>query len=402
VFALQRSAAGKFCAVSVRKITVVATGIVLLTSVSSPADAFLFDFSRRATSYYPPIDVYRPAPPSGRAVARPKDRFPSHGASSAGELSAKARGPLTIVISLDKQQLKLYAGDEEIARSRVSSGMRGYSTPTGVFSILQKDRWHRSNLYDDAPMYYMQRLTWSGLALHQGIVPNYPASHGCVRLPEAFARQLWSVTRIGARVIITRGEPSPVKIARPSLFAPMSEPDAAATSSIEPSKPADQVKLAEFNENASDAGTVTTYAPNTTDAAGQIVPEVAQRLKPGPISVFISRREGKVFVRKGFEPVLDAPVIIAQPEQPLGTHIFTAIAAGEQRELHWTVLSVPSTLTGSMNSSRALEALDRISLADDVRARIVALAGPGASLIVSDHGLGSETGRGTDFIVLTR
>jgi hypothetical protein len=133
---------------------------------------------------------------------------------------AKGKGPLRIIISLDKQQLTLYAGDEVIAHSRVSSGQRGHSTPTGVFSIIQKDRWHRSNIYDDAPMYFMQRLTWSGVALHQGIVPNYPASHGCIRMPEAFARQLWTTTKLGARVIVSHANIAPVAIAHAKLFVP--------------------------------------------------------------------------------------------------------------------------------------------------------------------------------------
>ena len=105
-----------------------------------------------------------------------------------------------------------------VAHSRVSTGTPGHPTPTGVFSIIQKDRWHRSNLYGNAPMSFMQRITWSGVAMHQGIVPNYPASHGCIRLPEAFARQLWATTKMGARVIVARGDVTPVAIAHAKLF----------------------------------------------------------------------------------------------------------------------------------------------------------------------------------------
>ena len=93
---------------------------------------------------------------------------------------------MSVIISLDKQQLTLYSGDQPIAHSRVSTGVPGHPTPTGVFSVIQKDRWHHSNIYSNAPMYYMQRITWSGVAMHQGYVPNYAASHGCIRLPEAF------------------------------------------------------------------------------------------------------------------------------------------------------------------------------------------------------------------------
>ena len=122
------------------------------------------------------------------------------------------------MISIDKQQLTLYSGSEPIARSRVSTGTASHPTPTGVFSVIQKDRWHRSNIYHNAPMFYMQRITWSGVAMHQGIVPNHPASHGCIRLPESFARQLWGLTKMNARVLIARGDVVPAPFAHPRLF----------------------------------------------------------------------------------------------------------------------------------------------------------------------------------------
>ena len=112
-------------------------------------------------------------------------------------LPPRRRRRCSVIISLDKQQLTLYSGDQPIAHSRVSTGMAGHSTPKGVFSVIQKDRWHHSNIYSNAPMYFMQRITWSGVAMHQGYVPNYAASHGCIRLPEAFAKQMWGLTKLG-------------------------------------------------------------------------------------------------------------------------------------------------------------------------------------------------------------
>ncbi len=91
-------------------------------------------------------------------------------------------GPLQIVISIKKQQLTLYAGGQAVAHSQVSTGVPGHPTPQGVFSIIQKQIYHESNLYSSAPMPYMQRITWSGVAMHQGVVPGRPASHGCIRL----------------------------------------------------------------------------------------------------------------------------------------------------------------------------------------------------------------------------
>src|SRR5262249_35737872 len=94
----------------------------------------------------------------------------------------------------------------------------GHPTPTGVFSVIQKDRWHHSNIYYNAPMYYMQRITWSGVAMHQGVVPTGPASHGCIRLPESFARQMWGITKLGVRVIVARGDVVPTPISNERLF----------------------------------------------------------------------------------------------------------------------------------------------------------------------------------------
>ncbi len=110
----------------------------------------------------------------------------------------KPTGPLVIVISIGKQTVSIYDGTQKIATSPISSGMPGHKTPTGVFSILEKNRYHYSNLYGGAPMPFMQRVTNSGVAMHQGVVPGYPASHGCIRLPAAFAR-IFSASPMSAR-----------------------------------------------------------------------------------------------------------------------------------------------------------------------------------------------------------
>src|SRR5437660_12179415 len=106
-----------------------------------------------------------------------------------------------------------------VAAAAVSTGMPGHPTPMGVFSVIQKDRYHHSNIYSNAPMPYMQRITWSGVAMHQGVVPGHPASHGCIRLPPAFAKRLWSITRIGVRVIIAQDDVPLAEIDNPRLLA---------------------------------------------------------------------------------------------------------------------------------------------------------------------------------------
>lgn len=126
-------------------------------------------------------------------------------------------GDVLIVVSLPQQQLHVYRGGVRIGRSTISSGRAGHDTPTGVFTILQKKKMHRSTLYDDAPMPFMQRLTWDGIALHAGRLPGYPASHGCVRLPAAFAEALYDVTEHGGVVVVADdGAGFPDDVVRPS------------------------------------------------------------------------------------------------------------------------------------------------------------------------------------------
>jgi hypothetical protein len=365
--------------------------------------------------------------PQQSAMALPeigRPGTPTRPARLSPDLATDAKATLGILVSLEKQQLTLYADGEPIARSPVSTGKPGHDTPTGVFSIIQKDRWHHSNLYDDAPMYFMQRITWSGVALHQGVVPNHPASHGCVRLPEAFARQLWGMTRPGVRVIIARGDIAPVEISHPRLFAPRREQLEA---KVEPSGHAAQIPEVAFamsrlryatsdsamiwgttfgeprptlisNEKSADNLAEPATPLGATPPAGA-APAQKPALKFGPVSVFISRKEGRLFVRKGFKPVFDVPVTFERPERPIGTHVFSAFAVtGDKNSVRWTVVSVPS----ATSTSSAADALDRISIPQDAVERISDLMSPGASLMISDQGRGPETGVGTDFIVLTR
>ena len=134
---------------------------------------------------------------------------------------AQPGDPLQIVVSLNEQNLRVFRGLEQIAYSNISSGKDGNSTPTGIFSVLQKRRYHRSNIYSNAPMPFMQRLTWSGIALHaSNHVPDYPASHGCVRLPHRFAGELFGYDTMGAHVIIEQEAELPRVISHSLLFQP--------------------------------------------------------------------------------------------------------------------------------------------------------------------------------------
>ena len=142
--------------------------------------------------------------------------------------------PMVLVVSLKQQKLDVYRGTTLVTTSQVSTGMPGHATKAGVFSILEKQRFHHSNIYSGAPMPFMNRITWSGTALHAGVVPGYPASHGCIRLPFSFAPKLFQITTVGDNVIVARGRPVPQLIDHPALFQPLPPPAAPALVTQEP------------------------------------------------------------------------------------------------------------------------------------------------------------------------
>jgi hypothetical protein len=130
-------------------------------------------------------------------------------------------GPVLVYVDLTRQRATVYRNGVRIAVSTISSGKPGYETPTGVFTILEKDIDHRSRTYDDAPMPYQQRLTWKGVALHAGNLPGNPASHGCVRLPMEFAKKLFTVTPMGGTVVIAGGHRDPVRRPAAGVLSPV-------------------------------------------------------------------------------------------------------------------------------------------------------------------------------------
>ena len=139
-----------------------------------------------------PVDALKP----GQFVWVAQDRY---------------EGPMKIVVVLDIQRAYVFQNDKLIGFSTISSGKKGKETPTGIFNILQKNIDHKSNLYSNAPMPYMQRLTWDGIALHGGHLPGYPASHGCIRLPHPFAKALFAVTQMDQEVVVLKDTATPAK-----------------------------------------------------------------------------------------------------------------------------------------------------------------------------------------------
>ncbi|MEH2509253.1 lipoprotein-anchoring transpeptidase ErfK/SrfK [Nitrobacteraceae bacterium AZCC 1564] len=480
----------------------------LTLGVSLPTQAQVFWPSQRDDYYggtvydYPPPMEYHRARPLPRKRVTPK-------LADAPKNTPKPQGPIVIAISIDSQHLKVYDANGLFAESPVSTGMAGHSTPMGVFSVIQKNKYHRSNIYSNAPMPYMQRITWSGIALHAGVVPGYPASHGCIRMPMNFATRLWGWTRMGARVIIAPGDLSPADISNPNLIArkptttavtaPTATPqqnEVAATTESDKSTVADftnspppapekiELRLSTVSDKheirTADASNV---LPQKSDAAGEQpaqtittskseakqaasdapvaeqrtaetgpgkdqsratdadkTPAVTNAIPPregsaefigpvkprfGHIAAYVSRKEGKLYVRQNFEPLFEVPVTIAAADRPLGTHVFTARADKDDvNGFRWTVVSLPTPArttrrsedefrrrrknavaveeSASPPASSPSEALDRLTIPPEAMERIAAALAPGGSLIVSDQGLGQETGRGTDFIVPLR
>ena len=259
--------------------------------------------SGRSTSYR-----YKKPDSTKKAQPQSASKDASKGASK-DAAKAAAKGPLLIIISIADQRISLYDNGALIARSSVSTGVKNHPTPLGVFSVISKSRFHRSNIYSNAPMPYMQRITWSGIALHAGDLPGYPASHGCIRLTHDFAIRLWHLTKRGTRVIIAHDDIRPAEISNPRLFVP--KPKVALAS------PQSGTAIQRVNDtitaDATDAPLISMprckrtpkWMPRSCACAGGAAPQ-----KAAPISVFVSRKLSKLFVRQGFVPLFDVPVTI--------------------------------------------------------------------------------------------
>ncbi len=466
--------------------------------------------------------------------------------------------PMFFMVSLNKQHVSVYTPDGLYARAPVSTGRRGHATPTGLFTILEKERFHRSNIYSAAPMPFMQRITWSGVAMHEGQLPGYPASHGCVRLPREFAQRMFGLTQGNERVIISRHDIAPIKISHPRLPVPKlvpapineniasgaaqilqnallvtsgnalsgkaervevatpavpqetgrllnplelattmkaraSEQVAQASAALAPAQAAAEASSADLKAAAGAArkaeallkqarervesegraarktdavrqtgssGARMAADDRVRDAEGALV--VARQIKAEkeqeaaialqsfkeadasrktavdamkswhrrlkPLSIFISLKTQRLYVRQGFVPVFDMPVKITKAEKPIGTHLFLAMPpdpaqSANATALQWLSLTIPNdeaseestphkqrrrktdedgNASGGSASTAASEALDRIEVSAEAADKISEMVWAGGSLIISDNAMSKETDEFSDFIILTR
>jgi lipoprotein-anchoring transpeptidase ErfK/SrfK len=318
-----------------------------------------------------PVMAAPPAAPAAAPSASPRPAAPAPTvALKPGEYlwmpELAPEGPVVIVISLPEQLAYVYRNGVRIGVSTVSTGKAGYETPTGVFTILQKQREHFSNLYDNAPMPFMQRLTWDGVAMHAGRIPGYPASHGCVRLPYAFSEKLFGATTRGMTVVIASERSHAPEVSAPGWFAP-----------VDPA-----------------TGAPKTPGPVIDDAETWWLPE---RAPDGPLTVVLSTLDRRVSVLRNGVEIGRARVEIG--DEPLrGTHAYVLLEGmGEgfsdivrdRPALRWLAIAVPTHASRAPSEGDLHEALASGQIrVDDVFAhRIYDALRPGATVIVTDEPL---------------
>jgi uncharacterized protein YjbI with pentapeptide repeats/lipoprotein-anchoring transpeptidase ErfK/SrfK/peptidoglycan hydrolase-like protein with peptidoglycan-binding domain len=379
--------------------------------------------------------------PSVRAFDDPKAASPAIAAPSVPE-------PLMMIVSLDAQKLDIYRGLTHVASAKISSGMPGFDTRMGVFSILEKKRRHHSNLYSGAPMPFMQRLTRSGTALHAGAIPGYPASHGCVRLPYSFAPKLFEMTSVGQTVAVTRSRPVPARIEHPNLFQlPSPNPQMAMAADTAASEhrlsDAVDVATARTNEDQDHEAAFRSDAPlrmlvtrrtahdrviavqylladmgylprqNFSGAIGAATRSAIRAFQrtnglpeTGAFTDELVRQvygaagkteppEGHLYVRQDFSRVFDVAVAFRDPAVSLGTHVFTVVKRADPK-------AKPEWMVVSLEGGDAASVLDRIDIPDGVRRSIAPRLKPGSTLIIADKSEYSAIlPEGDDFLVST-
>ncbi len=265
-------------------------------------------------------------------------------------------GPVTVIISLKTQRAYVYRNGVPIGVSTVSTGKRGHATPTGVFTILQKQIEHKSSLYNDAPMPFMQRLTWTGVAMHAGHLPGYPASHGCVRLPKAFAEKLYDITKVGLTVVITDEALVPEVAPSPLLL------DTAPT-------------------DGSQASGAFSWTPEKSTS--------------GPISIVVSGRDRRMVVLRNGVVIGSSGILIDDPVT--ATEAFT-LRAIDGAGFHWLRLPLPGQIQPKAGDMTAEERA-RAHLPEAFRRDVGGILTPGTTLLITRDSM-RTSGVGTRLIVI--
>lgn len=270
-------------------------------------------------------------------------------------------GPIVVVVSLPEQRAYVYRNGIRIGVSTASTGKPGHRTPTGVFTVLQKDKHHHSKTYNNAAMPDAERLTWDGVALHAGGLPGYPSSHGCVHLPSAFAALLFDASSLGMTVVIADEHKAPADVVHPAALAPV---DAATGREVE--------------EAALGAGEEFRWQPEKAAA--------------GPLSIVVSGADRRMLVYRSGVEIGRAKIMLRQPELPLGTHAFIMLEgqakgaspiAGGRPGHRWVAVGIPGHAGEDRQPLDPAHA-DRLQVPPQFGAAVYAILAPGATLVVTD------------------
>lgn len=277
-------------------------------------------------------------------------------------------GPVAIIVSIPEQRVHVYRNGIEIGVSSCSTGRPGHSTPTGVFVILQKDADHRSSTYNNAPMPNMQRLTWSGIALHAGNLPGYPASHGCIRLPREFSRLIFGITHLGMPVIIADETSDPASVVHPGLLLPVEAEAQARQAVLEASRKA-------HHDTDADLG------------SHDVVSMVISGLD----------RQAVLFL-DGVE-IWRSAVRIKDPQRPLGNHVYKLLAP-KAGDIHFRWLAHPIHVErrGGQSAEAVLSRVEVVEWQGAVE--ILSEFRPGSTLVVTELTLEDHTRSGPDFVIM--
>jgi hypothetical protein len=338
-----------------------------ITSISFPAL-----FSRRvfvAGALASPLTAFFP-----EAIAQDKPVDPA--TLKPGEFQwhpeRAAGGPVVVLVSIPKQWIVVYRNGVRIASSTCSTGRPGHATPAGVFVILEKDKTHHSSTYNNAPMPFMERLTWQGVALHAGNLPGYPASHGCIRLPLEFAKLLFTVTTLGTPVVVADANVDAGDIQHPGLLI---------------SNQTEQMAEAAVKNAGAKAPHPHTATTQTHEATSFLISTAERK-----ITAFVNGKES-----------FSAPVTLQSPDKPFGTHAFTLIGSSpDPRNLKWLAIGLDAGQNAAIASALlASETFRRVDLSPETAQRVTALMHPGTTLVITDKPAGPASRTEPGFTIIT-
>lgn len=280
-------------------------------------------------------------------------------------------GEVIMIVSIPEQIVNVYRGGIRIGRATCSTGRPGHSTPTGVFVVLQKDADHVSSTYKGAKMPFMERLTWSGIALHAGNLPGYPASHGCIRMPLEFAHLLFEVSHLGVVVIVADGHSEPSEVVHPAMFLP-------------------EVAEAEAREVVAKT------------AKKSLPPMRRHEAKHRPAKILVSVADRTLIIMDDGHVAAKGPLYVKNPEQAVGNHVFVLRGAHDSgNSLHWTATSFSHSGGARVTTGPEAAVIDRLTTDTETAHALHALMHPGLTMLITDRPAPEETRSSRSFVIAT-